>query len=41
VGRLGAFVAEPESDDGDVDAGVQQAHRGGVTQDVRRDRLGV
>src|SRR6266545_7372955 len=29
------LVAEPESDDGGVDAGVQQAHRRGVPQDVR------
>ena len=35
------FVAEPERDHGDVDAGVQQPHGGGVPQDVRRDVLVV
>jgi hypothetical protein len=34
------FVCEPQRDHGGVDVGVQQAHRGGVAQDVRRDRLG-
>jgi hypothetical protein len=33
------FVAEPQGDDGDVDPGVEQAHRGCVTQDVRCDVL--
>jgi hypothetical protein len=30
-------VLEPERDHGDVDPGVQQSDRGGVTQHVRRD----
>jgi len=33
-------MAEPERDDRGVDAGVQQAHRGGVAQDVRGDPFG-
>ena len=40
LGGLDAFVAEPERDDGDVDADGEQAHRAGVTQDVRRHGLG-
>ena len=35
----GTLVAEPQSDDGDVDSGVQQAHGGGVPQGVRGDVL--
>jgi len=35
LGCLDALVAEPERDDGGVDAGVQEAHRGGVAQHVR------
>jgi hypothetical protein len=31
------FVAEPQCDDGDVDAGAQQSHGGGVAQHVRSD----
>jgi hypothetical protein len=34
-------VAEPQGDDGDVDACVQQVHRRGVTQGVRGDLLGL
>ena len=34
------FMSEPQRDHGGVDAGVKQPHRGGVAQDVRRDRLG-
>ena len=36
---LDLFMAQPKRDNGRVDAGVQEPHRGGVTQDVRRDRL--
>ncbi len=32
-------MAEPECDHGEVDAGVEQSHRGAVAQDVRGDRL--
>ena len=41
LGGLDLLVAEPERDDGGVDAGVQERHRGGVPQHVRRDRLVV
>jgi len=34
------LVSEPQRDHGGVDAGVQEPHRGGVAQDVWRDRLG-
>ena len=37
AGGLDGFVTEPESDGGDVDAGVEEPHRGGVSQRVRRD----
>jgi hypothetical protein len=30
VGRVDAFVSEPQRDDGDVDPGVQQSHGSGV-----------
>ena len=33
------FVAEPEGDDGGVDAGLEQPHRGGVAQHVGVTRL--
>ena len=36
---LDARVPEPERDAGGVDAGVQEAHRAGVPQRVRRDVL--
>jgi hypothetical protein len=36
---LDLFMAQPKRDNGRVDPGVQQPHRGCVTQDVRRDRL--
>jgi len=36
-GGLNLFVAEPEGDDGGVDAGVEELHRGGVSQGVRGD----
>jgi hypothetical protein len=36
---FGSFVAEPEGDDGDVDAGVQQRHYGGAPQGVWCDVL--
>jgi hypothetical protein len=39
LGGLDADVSEPERDDAGVDAGVQQPHRGGVSQHVRGDRL--
>ena len=41
LGGLDLFVAEPESDHGGVDAGVEEAHRGGVAQDVWGDVLVV
>lgn len=34
------LVSESQRDHGGVDAGLQEPHRGGVAQDVRRDRLG-
>ncbi len=37
LGRLRGFVAEPERDHAQVDAAVQQRHRGGLPQGVRRD----
>ncbi len=37
LGGVDLLVAEPERDDGGVDAGVQQPHGGGVAQRVRRD----
>ena len=33
LGGVGALVAEPERDHREIDVGVQQAHRGAVTQD--------
>ena len=36
-GGFGSFVAEPERDDGGVDAGLQQRHRAGVAQRMRGD----
>ncbi len=35
------IMAEPERDDGGVDSGLEQAHRGGVAQHVSGDSLGV
>jgi hypothetical protein len=40
VGRGDLFVSEPEGDYGDVVAGKQEAHGGGVAQCVHRDGLG-
>src|SRR5580698_9622180 len=40
VGRPYRLVPEPERDDGDVDAGFQQAHGAAVTQCVRSHFLG-
>ncbi|MEJ7706369.1 MAG: hypothetical protein WKF82_03230 [Nocardioidaceae bacterium] len=37
--RFDADVAQPERDDAGVDAGVEESHRGGVSQHVRGDRL--
>ena len=37
--RVDADVAQPERDDAGVDTGVQQPHRGGVSQDVGGDCL--
>lgn len=34
-----ALVAEPQGDDGDVDSGVEEFHRGGVPQGVWCHRL--
>ena len=39
LGGLGGFVAEPEGDGGDVDPGVEHAHRGRMPQCVRGDIL--
>lgn len=39
VGRVDAFVSEPQRDDGGVDPGVQQSHGGGMAQRVRGDVL--
>lgn len=39
VGAGGVLVTEPERDDGDVDSGVEQVHRGGVPQGVHGDVL--
>ena len=36
---LDALVAEPEGDDGAIDAGLEQMNRGGVAQRVRGDVL--
>ena len=33
------LVSEPERDDGGVDTGLKQLHRGGVAEGVRRDRF--
>ena len=41
MGGLESLVAEPQRDGGHVDAGLEQVHRGGVADDVRRDALGV
>jgi len=38
---VSTLTSEPERDDAGVDAGVQQAHRGGVPQHVRGDGLAV
>ena len=37
LGGLYADVTEPQGDDSEVDAGVKQAHRGGVAQHVSGD----
>lgn len=37
MGRHRAFVAQPESDDADVDAGLQEMHRCGMPNDVWQD----
>src|SRR6185295_8711264 len=37
---LDTFVSGPERDDGDVDSGGQQPHRGGVPEHVWGDRFG-
>ncbi len=39
LGRLDGLVPQPQGDDCAVDAGVQEVHRGGVSQRVRRDFL--
>ena len=33
------MLSQPQCDDGAVDAGVQEVHRGGATERVRRDLL--
>jgi len=40
LGGADLLVPEPERDHGRVDAGVEESHRGGVSQDVWCDRLG-
>src|SRR5882762_6210486 len=40
-GGVDAFVSEPERDDGGVYSGFEQAHGGGVPQDVGGDVFGV
>jgi len=37
--RLAAGVPEPQGDGHDVDSGLEQTHRGGVSEDVRGDPL--
>src|SRR3954466_2475284 len=37
--RLAGGVPEPQGDGHDVDSGLEQAHRGGVSQDVRGNPL--
>ena len=39
LGGAGVLVAEPEGDDGEVDAGLQEPHGARVTQHVRGDLL--
>ena len=38
---LESLVAEPQRDGRHVDAGLEQVHRGDVTDDMRRHALGV
>jgi len=39
LGRLGGFMAEPQRDDGEVDAAPEQGHRRGVPQRMRSHLL--
>ena len=39
LGRIDAFMTEPERDDGGIDASVQQLHGRGVAQQVWCDFL--
>ena len=41
MGGLESLVAEPQRDGRHVDAGLEQVHRGGVADDMRRHALGV
>ena len=41
LGRLNALVAEPQCDHGSINARLQEPHRCGVPQHVRRDPLGA
>ena len=40
VGCGDLFVSEPEGDNGDVDSGVEESHRGGVSKGVGGDVFG-
>ena len=41
MGRIESCMTEPSGDGGDIDISLEQVHRGGVTDNVGSDILGV